>query len=156
MYRPSWITKSQLEVAYEKGLKILNNFDRATDGEQSWTEIEIDGKFFDIECYQEKEQDDVVCNVYPTYPTRAENREKQMPVKRLDSAQRKGGALMDNITNVQEAWDKNGTKLLVALSRWNEDEQKHSGIFREKYDLDPTDVIKYNCLPGEMFEDRRS
>ena len=89
MYRPSWITKSQLEVAYEKGLKLLNAFCFATDGEQSWTEIEIDGKFFDIECYQETEQDDVVCNVYPTYQPRAENTEKQMSVKRLDSAQEK-------------------------------------------------------------------
>ena len=69
MSNNSWITKSQLEVAYAEGLKILNYFDRAFDGEQSWTEIEIDGKFFDIECYQEEEQDDVVCNIYPTYPT---------------------------------------------------------------------------------------
>ena len=70
MDRLTWITKSQIEVARKEGLKILNDFDIADDSEQSWTEIEIDGKFFDIECYQEEEQDDVVCNVYPVYPTK--------------------------------------------------------------------------------------
>ena len=92
MYRPSWITKSQLEVAYEKGLKLLNAFCFATDGEQSWTEIEIDGKFFDIECYQEEEQDDVVCNVYPTYPTKGGKYRATDGTKWVRLCTRKGGA----------------------------------------------------------------
>tara|TARA_S200002703_G_scaffold158417_2_gene168720 strand:- start:2313 stop:2600 length:288 start_codon:yes stop_codon:yes gene_type:complete len=68
----SWITESQINVAKQKAKEILKDFCWATDGEQSWTEIEIDGKFFDIECYQEDEKDDVVCNVYPTYRTNCE------------------------------------------------------------------------------------
>lgn len=70
MNKKSWITKFQLTIAYEKAFEILNDFCRETDGEQSWTEVEIDGKFFDIECYQEEEHDDVKCNIYPTYPTK--------------------------------------------------------------------------------------
>lgn len=92
MYRPSWITKSQLEVAYEEGLKILNNFDRAFDGEQSWTEIEIDGKFFDIECYQEEEHDDIECNVYPTYPTNCGKWRETDASQAIRLCTRKGGA----------------------------------------------------------------
>lgn len=62
--------------------------------------------------------------------------------------------LVDSITNVQ-AWDKNGTKLLVETYQDGTVKMNKSTVesFRKKYDLDPTDVIKYNCLPGEMFED---
>ena len=70
MSNVSWITESQINIAKQKAKEILKDFCWETDGEQSWTEIEIDGKFFDIECYQEEEQDDVVCNVYPVYPTK--------------------------------------------------------------------------------------
>ena len=61
---------------------------------------------------------------------------------------------MDSITNVQ-AWDKNGTKLLVETYQDGTVKMNKSTVesFRKKYDLDPTDVVKYNCLPGEMFED---
>ena len=89
MYRPSWITKSQLEVAYEKGLKLLNAFCFATDGEQSWTEIEIDGNFLTSNAF--KKQSKMMLCVMSTQhiQPRAENIEKQMSVKRLDSAQEK-------------------------------------------------------------------
>jgi hypothetical protein len=70
MSRLSWITKSEINIAKQKAKKILKDFCSATDGEQSWTEIEINGKFFDIECYQEDEKDDVVCSVYPVYTTK--------------------------------------------------------------------------------------
>lgn len=70
MGKLSWITESQVNIAKQKAKKISKDFCWATDGEQSWTEIEIDSKFFDIECYQEDEKADVVCNVYPTYPTK--------------------------------------------------------------------------------------
>ena len=64
-----WITESQISLAKQKAKEILKNFCPATDGEQSWTEIQIEGKFFDIECYQE-EDNDVVCSVYPVYTTK--------------------------------------------------------------------------------------
>ena len=70
MSKLSWITESQINIAKQKAKEISKDFCWATDGEQSWTEIEIDSKFFDIECYQEDEEADVVCNVYPTYPTK--------------------------------------------------------------------------------------
>ena len=70
MSKLSWITESQTNIAKQKAKEISKDFCWATDGEQSWTEIEIDSKFFDIECYQEDEEADVVCNVYPTYPTK--------------------------------------------------------------------------------------
>ena len=65
-----WITESQISIAKQKAKEILKDFCSATDGEQSWTEIEIDGKFFDIECYQENEKYDVICSVYPVYTTK--------------------------------------------------------------------------------------
>ena len=56
---------TKLEVANEKGLKLLNAFCFATDGEQSWTEIEIDGKHRIF-----KKQSKMMLCVNPTYPTK--------------------------------------------------------------------------------------
>lgn len=67
MTKKSWITKDELTVAYKKALKIFNDFCKGDD-EQQWTEIEINNKYFDIDCYQEV--DEAFCSIYPTYCTK--------------------------------------------------------------------------------------
>jgi hypothetical protein len=79
MSEVSWITNEQLEIAQNQAGKIFDEFLEDIEmqmGEQSWTEIEIDGKFFDIECYDETGADTgnyrkgtMYCSIYPTYPT---------------------------------------------------------------------------------------
>jgi len=79
MSEVSWITNKQLEIAQNRAGKIFDEFLEDIEmqmGEQSWTEIEIDGKFFDIECYDETGADTgnyrkgtMYCSIYPTYPT---------------------------------------------------------------------------------------
>ena len=69
-----WITKEQLNRATIKAKDIYQDFLREVGGgcEQSWDEIEIDGLYFDIECWDETEDQrrDTSCSIYPTFPTK--------------------------------------------------------------------------------------
>ena len=62
--------------------------------------------------------------------------------------------VQDSNDNVQEC-DIDGTKLVLDNYQDGTEKITKSTVeaFRKKYDLDPTDVVKYNCLPVEMFED---
>ena len=75
MGKLSWITQSQINIAKQKAKEIYKDFltdSDCTEGEQTWTEIEINGKFFDIECFDDdmdKPRTKTSCAVYPVYPT---------------------------------------------------------------------------------------
>lgn len=70
-----WITKQELETAKDMAIEIFKDFNKGycyQEGEQTWTEIEISGKFFDIECFDDdmnKPRTETSCAVYPVYPT---------------------------------------------------------------------------------------
>jgi len=59
-------SQNLFEKIYKDFLKDLNQ------GEQSWHEIEIDGEYFDIECWDETgtERKETTCAIYPVYPTK--------------------------------------------------------------------------------------
>tara|TARA_R100001015_G_C4490745_1_gene68390 strand:- start:152 stop:448 length:297 start_codon:yes stop_codon:yes gene_type:complete len=70
-----WITKQELEEAKSIASKIYKDFcsDICLSGEQEWTEIEINGKFFDLDCFDddmEKPRTETYCNIHATYPTK--------------------------------------------------------------------------------------
>ncbi len=71
-----WITKQELKTAKDMSIEIFKDFNRAychQEGEQTWTEIQINGKFFDVECfddYMHKPRTDTYCAIYPVYPTK--------------------------------------------------------------------------------------
>tara|TARA_R100001129_G_scaffold100965_1_gene69153 strand:- start:210 stop:491 length:282 start_codon:yes stop_codon:yes gene_type:complete len=67
-----WITEEQLEQGRVQAEKIYKEFlnDTYPRGEQTWDEIEIDGQYFDIECWDEdmkKPRTETFCSIYPTY-----------------------------------------------------------------------------------------
>ena len=69
-----WITEEQLEQAKLQAEKIYKAFFDGTypDVEQTWDEIEIDGQYFDIECWDEDLENprtETYCAIYATYPT---------------------------------------------------------------------------------------
>ena len=70
-----WITKQELKTAKDMAIEIFKDFNKGychQEGEQTWTEIEINGKFFDVECFDDdmdKERTDTYCAIYPVYPT---------------------------------------------------------------------------------------
>ena len=69
-----WITEKQLEQAKVQAEKIYKDFleDIYPQDEQTWDEIEIDGQYFDIECWDEdleKPRTETTCAIYPVYPT---------------------------------------------------------------------------------------
>ena len=69
-----WITEKQLEQAKVQAEKIYKEFleDIYPQDEQTWDEIEIDGQYFDIECWDEdleKPRIETTCAIYPVYPT---------------------------------------------------------------------------------------
>ena len=69
-----WITEKQLEQAKVQAEKIYKAFfeDTYPDVEQTWDEIEIDGQYFDIECWDEDLENprtETYCAIYATYPT---------------------------------------------------------------------------------------
>ena len=72
-----WITEDELNQARVEAKEIWENFCNdleACDGEQSWTEIKINDKFFDVECYDEEcdrtgIKQEMYCNIYPAIPT---------------------------------------------------------------------------------------
>ncbi len=79
----NWITEEQLEQAKVQAEKIykaffdvvkdINGEDYNPDTvEQTWDEIEIDGQYFDIECWDddmENPRTETYCAIYATYPT---------------------------------------------------------------------------------------
>ena len=70
-----WISRQELKIAKDMAIEIFKDFNKSNgyaDGEQTWTEIEINGKFFDIDCfddYMDKPRTNTVCAIYPVYPT---------------------------------------------------------------------------------------
>ena len=67
------ITESRLDKARLEAKKIYKDFLKdLNQGEQSWHEIEIDGEYFDIECWDETgtERKETTCAIYPVYPTK--------------------------------------------------------------------------------------
>mgnify|MGYP003643555201 FL=1 len=72
MSNVDWITEKQLEQGRVQAEKIYKEFleDTYPSGEQTWDEIEIDGQYFDIECWDEdmkKPRTETFCSIYPTY-----------------------------------------------------------------------------------------
>tara|TARA_R100001440_G_scaffold25925_1_gene42145 strand:+ start:45 stop:329 length:285 start_codon:yes stop_codon:yes gene_type:complete len=70
----NWITEEQLEQGRVQAEKIYKEFldDTYPRDEQTWNEIEIDGQYFDIECWDEdleKPRTETTCAIYPVYPT---------------------------------------------------------------------------------------
>ncbi len=67
-----WITKQELEEAKSIASKIYKDFCSDIDLGQEWIEIEINGKFFDLDCFDddmENPRTDTYCNIHATYPT---------------------------------------------------------------------------------------
>lgn len=68
-----WITDSELKEANEKALEIFDNFYlNEGDGEEIWQEIEVNNKFYDINCWDEgigegipDREGAVHCTIYP-------------------------------------------------------------------------------------------
>ena len=75
-----WITGDELQQVKVQAKKIWEDFCAdldAREGEQTWTEIEVSKKYFDIECYDEEctrtgNAMEMYCNVYPVMPTEYE------------------------------------------------------------------------------------
>ena len=69
-----WITDEELKEANEKALVVFDEFYVNTGhGEETWTEIQVGDKFFDINCWDEgigegyeDREGAVHCTVYPT------------------------------------------------------------------------------------------
>ena len=72
------ITEQELETATGKASEIFTKFCKDKQGcESDWVEIEVDGKFFDVECHDETGADTgnyrkgtMYCAIYPVYPTK--------------------------------------------------------------------------------------
>jgi hypothetical protein len=68
-----WITDSELEEANKKALEIFDGFYlNEGDGEEIWEEIEVNNKFYDINCWDEgisqgcnAREGAVHCTIYP-------------------------------------------------------------------------------------------
>ena len=74
MSNVDWITEKQLEQGRLQAEKLYKEFleDIYSQDEQTWDEIEIDGQYFDIECWDEdleKPRTETTCAIYPVYPT---------------------------------------------------------------------------------------
>jgi len=73
-----WITEQELKTAKGKASEIFTKFCKDKQGcESDWVEIEVDGKFFDVECHDETGADTgnyrkgtMYCAIYPVYPTK--------------------------------------------------------------------------------------
>ena len=72
-----WITEQELETAKGMASEIFAKFCKDKQGcESDWVEIEVGGKFFDVECHDETGADTgnyrkgtMYCAIYPVYPT---------------------------------------------------------------------------------------
>lgn len=74
MSNVDWITEKQLEQGRVQAEKLYKEFleDIYSQDEQTWDEIEIDGQYFDIECWDEDLENprtETTCAIYPVYPT---------------------------------------------------------------------------------------
>jgi len=73
MSKNKWITAKQLKQGKVQAEKFYKEFlQDDSQGEQSWNEIEIEGQFFDIECWDDdmkKPRTATSCAIYPVYPT---------------------------------------------------------------------------------------
>ena len=73
MSKNKWITAKQLKQGKAQAENFYKEFlQDDSQGEQSWNEIEIDGQYFDIECFDddmEKPRTETTCAIYPVYPT---------------------------------------------------------------------------------------
>ena len=73
MSKNKWITAKQLKQGKAQAENFYKEFlQDDSQGEQSWNEIEIDGQYFDIECWDddmEKPRTETSCAIYPVYPT---------------------------------------------------------------------------------------
>jgi len=73
MSNVEWITEKQLEEGRVQAEKFYKEFLEDTyplEGEQTWNEIEIDGQYFDIECWDndmKNPRTETSCAIYPTY-----------------------------------------------------------------------------------------
>ena len=73
MSNVDWITEKQLEEGRLQAEKIYKEFLEDTyplEGEQTWNEIEIEGQYFDIECWDDDMKNprtETFCSIYPTY-----------------------------------------------------------------------------------------
>tara|TARA_B100000900_G_C20554110_1_gene706012 strand:- start:543 stop:827 length:285 start_codon:yes stop_codon:yes gene_type:complete len=69
----NWITEEQLKEGRVQAEKFYKEFLEDTyplEGEQTWNEIEIDGQYFDIECWDndmKNPRTETSCAIYPTY-----------------------------------------------------------------------------------------
>ena len=69
------ITEEQLEQGRVQAEEIYKEFLQDTyplEGEQTWNEIEIDGQYFDIECWDDdmkKPRTETTFAIYAVYPT---------------------------------------------------------------------------------------
>jgi|TARA_R110000744_G_scaffold138833_1_gene249733 hypothetical protein len=68
-----WITEKQIKKGRVEAEKFYKEFLQDESGdEQTWNEIEIDGQYFDIECFDddmEKPRTETTCAIYPVYLT---------------------------------------------------------------------------------------
>jgi len=65
MSNVDWITSEQIGKAREIAKEYFDEF-----CEQEWIEIEIDGQYFDLDCFDDNldlPRTDVFCNIHPTY-----------------------------------------------------------------------------------------
>ena len=73
MSNVDWITERQLQEGRVQAEKFYKEFLEDTyplEGEQTWNEIEIDGQYFDIECWDDDMKNprtETSCAIYPTY-----------------------------------------------------------------------------------------
>ncbi len=79
MVNLDWLTEAEYKEAYKKAQAICAEFYADTDeGEETWSEIEIGDKVFDLNCWEEDDpqydwedfdtrQNPVHCTLYPVY-----------------------------------------------------------------------------------------
>ena len=74
MSNVDWITSEQIGKAREIAKEYFDEFceysSLNTSFEQEWIEIEIDGQYFDLDCFDDNmdlPRTDVFCNIHPTY-----------------------------------------------------------------------------------------
>ena len=70
MSNVDWITSEQLGKARKIAKEYFDEFCEHDSYEQEWIEIEIDGKYFDLDCFDDNmdlPRTDVFCNIHPTY-----------------------------------------------------------------------------------------
>ena len=70
MSNVDWITSEQLGEARKIAKEFFDEFCEHDSYEQEWIEIEIDGQYFDLDCFDDNmdlPRTEVYCNVHATY-----------------------------------------------------------------------------------------